>query len=60
MISYKYMGKGKQAISVTLDADNLTWLKGRAGAGPNHMSQSRPAGGSESGGVPIPSGYSLP
>ena len=22
----------KQAISVTLDADNLTWLKGRAGA----------------------------
>src|SRR4051812_41665825 len=24
---------GKQAISVTLDADNLTWLKGRAGAG---------------------------
>jgi hypothetical protein len=23
---------GKQAISVTLDADNLTWLKGRAGA----------------------------
>src|SRR4029077_20564231 len=22
-----------QAISVTLDADNLTWLKGRAGAG---------------------------
>jgi hypothetical protein len=23
----------KQAISVTLDADNLTWLKGRAGAG---------------------------
>ena len=27
------MGKGKQAISVTLDADNLRWLKGRAGAG---------------------------
>jgi hypothetical protein len=27
------MGKGKQAISVTLEADNLTWLKGRAGAG---------------------------
>jgi len=27
------MGKGKQAISVTLDADNLTWLKGRAIAG---------------------------
>ena len=24
---------GKQAISVTLDADNVTWLKGRAGAG---------------------------
>ena len=23
----------KRAISVTLDADNLTWLKGRAGAG---------------------------
>ncbi len=23
----------KQAISVTLDADNLTWLKGKAGAG---------------------------
>jgi hypothetical protein len=23
---------GKQAISVTLDADNVTWLKGRAGA----------------------------
>src|SRR4051812_18290081 len=23
---------GKQAISVTLDADNLRWLKGRAGA----------------------------
>ena len=23
---------GKQAISVTLDTDNLTWLKGRAGA----------------------------
>ncbi|MEP7305519.1 MAG: hypothetical protein ABJA98_08390 [Acidobacteriota bacterium] len=23
----------KQAISVTLDTDNLTWLKGRAGAG---------------------------
>ena len=23
---------GKQAISVTLDADNLMWLKGRAGA----------------------------
>ena len=23
---------GKQAISVTLEADNLTWLKGRAGA----------------------------
>jgi hypothetical protein len=22
----------KQAISVTLDADNITWLKGRAGA----------------------------
>jgi hypothetical protein len=27
------MGKLKQAISVTLEADNLTWLKGRAGAG---------------------------
>jgi hypothetical protein len=25
----------KQAISVTLDADNLTWLKGRAVAGGN-------------------------
>jgi hypothetical protein len=24
---------GKQAISVTLDTDNLTWLKGRTGAG---------------------------
>ena len=24
---------GKQAISVTLGADNVTWLKGRAGAG---------------------------
>jgi hypothetical protein len=23
----------RQAISVTLDADNITWLKGRAGAG---------------------------
>lgn len=23
---------GKQAISVTLDADNITWLKGRTGA----------------------------
>ena len=23
---------GKQAISVTLDADNITWLKGRVGA----------------------------
>src|SRR5438874_7983010 len=23
---------GKQAISVTLEADNVTWLKGRAGA----------------------------
>lgn len=23
----------KTAISITLDADNLTWLKGRAGAG---------------------------
>jgi hypothetical protein len=33
MISYKGMSRGKQAISVTLDADNLTWLKGRAGAG---------------------------
>ena len=33
MISCKHMGKGKQAISVTLDADNLRWLKGRAGAG---------------------------
>jgi len=30
MIYDKYMGK--HAISVTLDADNLTWLKGRAGA----------------------------
>jgi hypothetical protein len=27
------MGKGKQPISVTLAADNLTWLKGRAIAG---------------------------
>jgi len=27
------MKYGKQAISVTLDADNVTWLKGRAGAG---------------------------
>ncbi len=27
------MAKLKQAISVTLDADNLTWLKGRAVAG---------------------------
>jgi hypothetical protein len=24
---------GKRAISVTLDAENVTWLKGRAGAG---------------------------
>jgi Arc/MetJ-type ribon-helix-helix transcriptional regulator len=24
---------GKQAISVTLDAENVTWLKGRAGRG---------------------------
>lgn len=24
---------GKHALSVTLDADNVTWLKGRAGAG---------------------------
>lgn len=31
MIYDKYMSK--QAISVTLDADNVTWLKGRAGAG---------------------------
>jgi len=30
MIYYKHMSK--QAISVTLDADNVTWLKGRAGA----------------------------
>lgn len=30
MIYDKYMAK--QAISVTLDTDNLTWLKGRAGA----------------------------
>jgi hypothetical protein len=27
------MGKGKQAISVTLDADNIIWLKGRTIAG---------------------------
>lgn len=27
------MAKWKQAISVTLDADNVTWLKGRAVAG---------------------------
>jgi len=27
------MSRGKQAISVTLDADNVTWLKGRAVAG---------------------------
>jgi hypothetical protein len=27
------MTKGKQAISLTLGADNLTWLKGRAAAG---------------------------
>jgi hypothetical protein len=33
MISYKYMTRLKQAISVTLDADNLIWLKGRAVAG---------------------------
>src|SRR6266498_3806114 len=33
MISYEYMTKGKQAISVTLDADNITWLKGRTIAG---------------------------
>lgn len=31
MIYDKYMTK--QAISVTLDADNVTWLKGRTGAG---------------------------
>jgi hypothetical protein len=31
MISYKHMSK--QAISVTLEADNITWLKGRVGAG---------------------------
>ena len=30
MIYDKYMSK--QAISVTLEADNVTWLKGRAGA----------------------------
>jgi len=30
MISYKYMAK--QPISVTLEADNLMWLKGRVGA----------------------------
>ena len=30
MIYDKYMSK--QAISVTLDVDNVTWLKGRAGA----------------------------
>jgi hypothetical protein len=30
MIYDKHMSK--QAISVTLDADNVTWLKGRAGA----------------------------
>ena len=30
MIYDKYMGK--QAISVTLDADNLLWLKGQAGS----------------------------
>ena len=30
MIYDKYMRK--QAISVTLEADNVTWLKGRAGA----------------------------
>lgn len=27
------MGQGKQAICVTLAADNITWLKGRAIAG---------------------------
>ena len=33
LISYKYrMSSAKRAISVTLDADNITWLKGRAGA----------------------------
>ncbi len=31
MISYKH-NMAKQAISVTLDTDNLTWLKGRASA----------------------------
>ena len=31
-ISYKHTHMAKQAISVTLDPDNLTWLKGRAGA----------------------------
>jgi hypothetical protein len=33
-ISYKYRmsSSAKRAISVTLDADNITWLKGRAGA----------------------------
>jgi hypothetical protein len=31
MISYQH-SMNKQAISVTLDADNLTWLKGRASA----------------------------
>lgn len=30
-LSYKYR-MSKQAISVTLDADNLVWLKGRADA----------------------------
>jgi hypothetical protein len=30
MISYEHMSK--QAISVTLEADNITWLKGRVGA----------------------------
>ncbi len=32
-ISYEHIMSAKQAISVTLGADNVTWLKGRAGAG---------------------------
>jgi hypothetical protein len=39
MISYEYI-MPKRAISLTLDSDNVTWLKGRAGgAGLRSVSQ---------------------
>ena len=39
LVSYKHM-IGKQAISVTLQRDNVTWLKGRAdGAGCKSVSE---------------------